>query len=403
MTELLKPFTSARAFVNAVSSWGGPLAAALAVYVLFVFPAIDRTALVRAGARALHHDGIRPWWALIGVWLVLTFVLSAASRWIYQLLEGLLWPKNIREHRTRIHTLHWEVLSAQEGVEQAESRLDFANEQLATSQDTLASASTGEEQAAAKSKVAASVAERDLAQEQLEDARKALSSATAARQSRPRAFLRRRRPPLFMLKSIRAYPARPEWIRATRLGNRIREFETVGVARYQLDVLAHWYELLVTAPSSLAANIQAARQGVEMWVGTWSAAMLLALASVATEIVAATERGAHGLITPLVVAALACAGAAAAYRAATTATDEWGIAVNALVNLGRGPLARAYGLNIPATVADEKLMWEALYGYEFFRTDSYADRLDEYRAAPASPGDAAGEAAGPAAVCDPAD
>jgi hypothetical protein len=58
-------------------------------------------------------------------------------------------------------------------------------------------------------------------------------------------------PPLFVLSSVSAYPARIEWIRAgTRFGNRIRAFETDGVDRCELGPLALWFELLVIAPTA---------------------------------------------------------------------------------------------------------------------------------------------------------
>jgi hypothetical protein len=382
VTELLKPFTSARAFVNAVSSWGGPLAVALGAYVMFVFGTINRTALVRDGARTLHHEGIEPWWVLIGLWLILTFALSAGSRWIYQVLEGILWPSAIKKRREHTHSLQWAVLDAGRSVEQGESRLDFANQELAARRDEMESAANDQQRAAAENKITICIAERDSAEQELKGARQALTNAQAARDSRPLGRIRRKRPPLFVLKEINAYPARQQWIRATRLGNRIRAFETDGVARYQLDPLELWYELLVTAPGSLAANIQAARQSVEIWVGTWSAAVLLAMASVATGVIAAIDPEGGSLIVPLVVAAVACGASVVGYRAATVATDEWGYAINALVKLGRGPLARAYGLKIPATIAEEKLMWEALRGYELYGTDAYASRLNEYRIMP---------------------
>lgn len=382
MIELLKPFTSARAFVNAVSSWGAPLAVALAIYVICVFPSIQQTAVARAGATALRHDGIRPWWLLIVILVVLTVGLSASSRWIYQVLEGIRWPSSIRVRREKTHSLQWAVLDAERKVDEAESRLDYADHELAFWQERLDSITEAQERVSAESQITTCVAERDSAEQHVKQTRQALASTQADRRSRPHAWLRRDRPPLSVLSSANAYPARSEWIRATRFGNRIRAFETDGVARYQLDPLALWYELLVTAPTSLAANLQAARQGVEMWVGTWSAAILLGAASVVTEILGATSSRGGGLITPVVIAFVGWIAATVAYRAATAATDEWGYAVNALVNLGRGPLARAYGLKIPASIAEEKLMWEALRGYELYGTEPYANRLDEFRTQP---------------------
>lgn len=382
MIEVLKPFTSARQFVAAVFSWGLPLAVALGVYIAFVFPSVHQTAVVRAEARALQQTDVQPWWILVGLLLVLTAGLSASSRWIFQVLEGIRWPSVLRKRREATHLLQWRVLTAQSSMAEAQSRLKYAKQQLADDQERLKSVSGHRGRVAATNAVAISQIENDAAEQQVKDAERALADARAARSARPIGWLRRNRPPLFVLNTARAYPARAEWIRATRLGNRIRSFETDGVHRYELDPLALWYELLATAPGDLAENIQAARQGVELWVGTWSAAVLLTVACAATEILAAIARSGHSLTTPVVVAALGWLAASAAYRAATAATDEWGFAVNALVNLGRWPLAHAYGLKIPPSLDEEKLMWEALRGYIMYGTEAYASRLDDYRAEP---------------------
>jgi hypothetical protein len=265
---------------------------------------------------------------------------------------------------------------------EARSRLEYAKQQLADDQEALESATGHRARTGMANAVAISKVENDAAEQQVKDAERVLAEAGAARRDRPIGWLRRNRPPLFVLHTVTDYPARSEWVRATRLGNRIRVFETDGVHRYELDPLALWYELLATAPGELAENIQAARQGVELWVGSWSAAILLSIACVATEILAAFARSGHSLSSPLVVAALGWLAASAAYRAATAATDEWGFAVNALVNLGRWPLAHAYGLKVPPSFDEEKLMWEALRGYILYGTKAYASRLDDYRAEP---------------------
>jgi hypothetical protein len=50
----------------------------------------------------------------------------------------------------------------------------------------------------------------------------------------------------------------------------------------------------------------------------------------------------------------------ASYRLAVLATDEWAAAVRALVDHGRKGVADAFGLTIPADLAEERLMWRAV-------------------------------------------
>jgi len=55
-----------------------------------------------------------------------------------------------------------------------------------------------------------------------------------------------------------------------------------------------------------------------------------------------------------VVVALVC------YRLAVTATDSWAEAVRCLVDTGRAPLAKVYGLTPPAEFEQEREMWRGV-------------------------------------------
>ena len=49
-----------------------------------------------------------------------------------------------------------------------------------------------------------------------------------------------------------------------------------------------------------------------------------------------------------------------AYRSAVVATDEWCFAVQALLNVGRKPLAEALSLTLPRDIAAEQDMWRSV-------------------------------------------
>ena len=377
MIELLKPFTSARQFVTAVFSWGLPLAVAMCAYVGLVFPSAERTVVTRDGASMLRHATVRPLWFMVGLFIVLTVVISSSSRWIYQILEGIRWPSSLRERRERTHRIQWAALTAHSKLEETQTRLFYATQLLVDARQSLGSAADGGSGAA---EVATATREQEDAEREVKHAEAELAAAIQKTRERPHAALHRSHPPLFVLKRTSDYPARSEWIRATRLGNRIHAFETYGVARYALDPLALWYELTATAPDGLAENVQAAGQSVDLRVAAWASAILLAVASVATELLAALLPGGRALITPVVTAVAGFIAAGLTYRAATAAVEEWKYAVSALVNLGREPLARAYGLEMPVSLQLEKLMWEALGAYVLDGSDAYAKRLDVFRA-----------------------
>lgn len=54
--------------------------------------------------------------------------------------------------------------------------------------------------------------------------------------------------------------------------------------------------------------------------------------------------------------------AAVWYRVAVVATDDWAGAVQAMVNLGRAPLAASMGLALPRAIADEPRTWTRTAG-----------------------------------------
>jgi hypothetical protein len=68
------------------------------------------------------------------------------------------------------------------------------------------------------------------------------------------------------------------------------------------------------------------------------------------------------------------------YRLARMTTDDWALAVRALVDLGRRPLAESLGLNLPRELDREREMWSlysqmVLWPYDADR----AAELDEFR------------------------
>ena len=78
--------------------------------------------------------------------------------------------------------------------------------------------------------------------------------------------------------------------------------------------------------------------------------------------------------------------AAICYKLAVIATDEWSAAVRALVDHGRGQVAAAFGLTIPASFDDERYMWRAVntlvrrpYRYSETRDPSVPSVISRFR------------------------
>jgi hypothetical protein len=70
------------------------------------------------------------------------------------------------------------------------------------------------------------------------------------------------------------------------------------------------------------------------------------------------------------------------YISAVQSTSWYRSAVQALVNLGRVGLANANSLSLPATLAEERKMWEALSAFVIWGGDDWAKALDDYRQRP---------------------
>ena len=161
----------------------------------------------------------------------------------------------------------------------------------------------------------------------------------------------------------------------TRLGNAIRRHEEYGYQRYLLDSQALWYELTGSAPKQLTQQVDAARAGVDFFICLLYGNLLVALIALVT----LSANDAHHL-TLLVTAAILITASFLWYRLAVVTTDDWALAVRALVDVGREPLAAAVGLDIPKELSEEREMWRR-YG-RFVKRPYDANRppnLDEFR------------------------
>lgn len=137
----------------------------------------------------------------------------------------------------------------------------------------------------------------------------------------------------------------------TRLGNALKAMETYGDETYGLDSQSLWYELQAVAPSQLRSDTSDARAAVDFFIS--SIAHLALLAPVALGAGIATQA-----LGPIILG-FACLGLLyPMYLGAVRNVGEWRSTIQALVNLGRLPLAEAMGLRLPDSFARERKMWE---------------------------------------------
>jgi hypothetical protein len=176
------------------------------------------------------------------------------------------------------------------------------------------------------------------------------------------------------------YAASEDQIAPTMLGNSIRRFEYYAQDRYQMDSQLLWYQLRAVVPDSLNKEADNARTGADFFVCLSYLSGLLAVVSITTAVFH------HDALVPLLLTAMiAVAAAVGCYRGAVLATDSWAAGVRAMVDLGRVPLAKSYGLVIPASLEEERDMWQALgWLVAFPYSSEAAEAIRKWRAEPAT-------------------
>lgn len=168
------------------------------------------------------------------------------------------------------------------------------------------------------------------------------------------------------------YPGQREFVQATRLGNALRAMERFGVEAYGLDSQTLWYELLGVVPEGTRRDVEESRSPVDFFVSAITHA--IALASVCVCVGVASDQP-----TLVVLGLVATASIPISYRLAVNNVLDWGLAVKAVVNLGRKDLAAKLSLDVPAKIEWERNMWAAYVHAIEKRDRSSEDAYDTYR------------------------
>lgn len=151
------------------------------------------------------------------------------------------------------------------------------------------------------------------------------------------------------------YPVSDRQIAPTALGNGIRRFETYAADRYKLDSQLLWHHLQAAAPDRVVQAVDNARTNVDFFV-----CLLYGMATTGLIAAGTLLSGAPGRASLFSALVLGVGASGASYRLALYATDEWEAAVRAMVDHGRLGVAKAFGLNVPQHLADERTMWRAV-------------------------------------------
>jgi hypothetical protein len=321
-----------------VAGWILPTAINALIFGLFVLPSLHAVSVFNNLSRSgLPERSL----VILGVAVIGGLVLSALQVPLYRVLEGYVWPAAIaRESRNRQLRMKRILQDRLDGI-----RLRTLNDKSRL------------EQSEDKQRLAALSADPRVTR---------FAKRDQKRTTVQRAMLRER---------LRRYPIDDAQVAPTRLGNAIRRLEEYGYNRYRLDSQALWYELTSAAPKELSQQVDAARVGVDFYVCLLYGHLLVAGAALAS-LTAPRPHYSTLLITAVVLTCLTPAW----YELGCVGTDDWALAVRALVDLGRKPLAEGLGLRLPNELDKERRMWRIYCRMVRQPYDSSrATALDEFR------------------------
>jgi hypothetical protein len=161
-----------------------------------------------------------------------------------------------------------------------------------------------------------------------------------------------------LYEQLSRYPVDDTQLAPTRLGNAIHVMELYGRDRFGLDSQTWWTELYSVSPAPIRQEVDNARAGVDFFVAALYASVTFGGVAVTTFLVE-VARSQHRPWTLLTLGLLAAASGWLWYRTAIWGCGYWLSAVQAMVNLGRLPLAESLGLRLPDTFERERELWTA--------------------------------------------
>jgi hypothetical protein len=155
----------------------------------------------------------------------------------------------------------------------------------------------------------------------------------------------------------------------------MRAFESYGSTQYLLDSQTLWYELTAHVPQEVRDSLSAANIASDCFI--CSLYTFLGLGVVAFVI-----GGVYSRTSAFILGGASLVTALASNRRLLASTEEWKYAVQALVNLGRRPLAATLGLALPETLTQEREMWDAVTNHVAYRNTAWGELIDRFRLSP---------------------
>lgn len=182
-------------------------------------------------------------------------------------------------------------------------------------------------------------------------------------------------------------PERKDLILPTRFGNVVRAFERYPQIIYGIEPIRTWMRLQAVIPQDYGQMLDDAKTMLDFYVNLWFGAILVAaivfggLLHDCYLTLSSPYAAASGVT--IVIALMTAVGSA---KQAQGTAAQWGELVKGAFDLYRGELCKQLGLEMPASIDQERKMWEAMGQTMLYRQADYANKLTEFRA-PGSPPD----------------
>jgi hypothetical protein len=158
----------------------------------------------------------------------------------------------------------------------------------------------------------------------------------------------------------------------TKFGNTIRAFEVYSRVIYGIESVYGWSRLLGVVPNEYREMMENEKAQMDFWVNLWFGSCMTAIVYV----VMAVVRGAWPAPwIPIAAAAFAFLTA----HSARSIAQSWGALVTGAFDLYRPELCRKLGYQLPASIEEERVMWQALSQVWVYRSAEAAGRLNKYR------------------------
>lgn len=182
----------------------------------------------------------------------------------------------------------------------------------------------------------------------------------------------RRTDPAAYRHRYQRFPVRRDQVMPTRLGNVLRAAEAYAgdPRRYGVDAVFFWPRLYPLLSEPLRIELGAARAEVDRMLVTATLSLVLAIGTAVAGGVAQLSGWARAAI---VLGAVAVSRLA--YLGAVWAAVPYAELIRSSFDIHRRDLLRAMGLSPPASLPEERRLWEALGQQLYRRATTHEDRL----------------------------